>query len=140
MDRQRKLRARKRILFTFAEMIIYIAAVYFGIVLQSSAYVMFPLMLLFPVAVAITFSGGSYTAELFKHKIFSKLGSLSLAIYFTHNSAPLRLVTYFFPGRSYKFSVALIIGFTVISVFVYFLLIKLMKYCVGKIKDFFAEA
>lgn len=101
---------------------------------------MFPVMLLMPVGVAITFSGISYTAELFKAKAFSKLAPLSLAIYLTHDGIANRLVNYYFSGLSYKLSVALSAGFMIVFILIYFLLIKLMKLCAAKIKKFFNES
>lgn len=128
-----------RILFTAAELLIYITIAYFWLVLKNSALVMFPLMLLLPAAVAITFSSKSYTADLFRHKIFGKLAPLSLAIFLTHDATPVRLVRNYFAGKSYKMSVLLMICFTVEMIVIYFVLIKLLKFCVKKGRAFLEE-
>lgn len=128
-----------RILFTAAELLIYATIAYFWLVLKNSALVMFPLMLLLPVAVAVTFSGQSYSAELFRHKTFGKLAPLSLAIFLTHNATPVRLIRNYFSGKSYKMSVLLMVCFTIAMIVIYFVLIKLLKFCVKKGRVFLAE-
>lgn len=126
-------------LYTVAEVAIYTIIAYFWIWKKSSHLIMFPIMLLMPIVIAITFNGKSFIADLFRHKVFSVLAPLSLAIYLTHCMTPKRLINLYFSGRSYKESVAIMAGLTVATMLVYFALIKLMKICVKKTKEVYGK-
>ena len=126
---------KRRIMLTIAEILLYV--IFFAVMLNTAAnkrYFMIPVMIL-PIIIAIVFSGKSYTCELFKHKLFSKCGSLSLAIYLIHWGARLIINEKFMPDISFKAAFALMIGFTAIGIVIYYLVIKLCRYTWKKIKD-----
>ncbi len=116
----------QRIVLTVIELFLYFSffAIWFhvGKVVQYNTVS----MMLLPAIIAIAFSGKSYTAELFKSKIFSKLGSLSLAIYLTHWSSEILLME-FMPDESYKFSLLLMVLITAVACVLYYTLMALAK-------------
>lgn len=125
---------KRRVILTITEAMLYV--IFFAVLLNTAAnkrYYMIPMMIL-PLIIAIVFSEKSYTCELFKHKIFSKCGSLSLAIYLTHWGA-LQIIMNLLPNLSFKISFTLMIGFTAISIVLYYLVIKLCRYIWKRIKN-----
>lgn len=120
------LKKPQKIAVTFLEIVLY--SVFFTVFLTpgQNYKTVFSIMLLLPIAVAITFSGKSYVANLFKLSVFKYLGQFSLAIYLNHWVARYVVKTVL-PGRSYGTSVALMIGLTAVACVVYFVTIKLLK-------------
>lgn len=78
---------KHRIFVTIAEVVVF--AIFVAIWLHAGLRTEYNYIvkMLLPVLIGIVFSGKSYISEIFKHKIFSKCGSLSLTIYLTHWTA-----------------------------------------------------
>ncbi len=86
----------------------------------------YSVLFILPVAVAISFSGRSYIGRIFKYNWMSIFSTLSLAIYLNHWIARM-VVSQYFSGCSYKLGVLLMIGFTMMSCLLYFLIIRLCR-------------
>lgn len=115
-------RSPLRAALTVLESIMYIAMIYIIFDTGSDYYTVYSMMLLMPIAVAITFSQKSYLSEIFKSRIFRKAGTLSLAVYLTHYSA-VRIVQCLFSGKSYKESCLLYGLFMIPILFLYFIIV-----------------
>lgn len=118
---------KKRIILTILEATLYIWIFIVWFKPSQSTKSLFSVMLLLPIAVAITFSGRSYISELFKAKWMKYLAPLSLMIYLNH-FAGRKIVQYLMPGLSYKVSVSLMLGFTVGFCILYAVILKVCQH------------
>ncbi len=102
-----------RICFTAAEIFIY--SVFFAVLVTNGENVdwILPILLLMPIAVAITFSQKSYVSNLFKAKFMGHLGTISLYVYLNHY-ASIQIVRSIFPDKGYVFCVFAAVFITVI--------------------------
>lgn len=116
------LNKHMRFFLTVAEVIMYLIffSAWFG--LQNNAVVM-SIMIMFPVPLAVTFSGKSYVGELFRFKWMRHFAPLSLIIYLNHGIAQ-GIVSTVLPGRSYKMCLKWMIILTVAFCIINTLLVK----------------
>ena len=91
----------------------------------------FSVMLVLPIALAITFSGKSYIYRLFHFKCMRFFSPISLAIYLNHWITRY-VVVQLFPGCSYKMSLSLMAAFTVVSCSLYYIIMKLCRFLWSK--------
>lgn len=123
-DRLRKHCGKRcRNIATAAELILYgiIFAVWFSP--RCTAESAYSVMLLLPIAAALSFSEVSYLSALFRAKIFRHLAPVSLAVYLNHICA-WRIVNELYLGRSYRFCLFAMIVFTAAICPVYFLTMR----------------
>lgn len=123
-DRLRKHCGKRcRNIATAAELILYgiIFAVWFSP--RCTAESAYSVMLLLPIAAALSFSEVSYLSALFRAKIFRHLAPVSLAVYLNHICA-WRIVNELYLGRSYRFCLFAMIVFTAAICSVYFLTMR----------------
>lgn len=116
----------QKILATAAEVVLYLFFFVIILIPGQNYKTLFSVMLILPIPIAITFSGVSYAAALFRWDKLRCLESLSLMIYLNHDTARM-LVSTCLPGRSYKFSVAVMFGLTILVCALYFVIIKLLR-------------
>ena len=114
-----------RILLTVTEVLLY--GVFFGtwFGLRTNKTTMTVLLLL-PIAIAITFSGQSYIVRLFRFRWMKCFAPLSLLIYLSHYPCIL-LVNNFFGGKSYADSVILTSVFTAASCLLNWFIVYVIK-------------
>ena len=103
---------RLRVLLTIAETVLYLAFFSVWFFAESNQSNML-IMLVLPVALAITFSEKSYLKCLFCSKWMKRLAPLSLYIYLNHWSA-MRIVEACHYGRSWKYCTAMMAVYTLI--------------------------
>lgn len=125
--REKFITKKQCITLTILEVALYIWIFVVWFTPEQSVKSLFSVMLLLPVAIAITFSGKSYTNNLFKAKWMKYLAPLSLMIYLNH-FAGRKIVQYLIKGLSYKESVAIMLGFTVLFCIVYAVILKVWRY------------
>lgn len=116
----------QKILATAAEVVLYLFFFVIILIPGQNYKTLFSVMLILPIPIAITFSGVSYVAMLFQWDKLRCLEPLSLMIYFNHYIARI-VVEACLPGRSYKFSVAVMFGLTILVCALYFVIIKLLR-------------
>lgn len=102
-----------RILLTVTEIFLY--GVFFGtwFGIRDNKAIM-AVILLLPIAIAITFSGKSYIVRLFQFDWMKYFAPISLAIYLNHWIGRV-LVRKYFAGYSYGFCVLMMAAFTLCS-------------------------
>lgn len=102
-----------RILLTVMEMILY--GIFFGtwFLLRDNKAIM-SVILLLPIAVAITFSGKSYIVRLFQFEWMKCFAPVSLTVFLNHWIGRV-LVQKYFEGNSYGFCVFMMAFFTLCS-------------------------
>ncbi len=102
-----------RILLTIAELFIY--SIFFAVLVLKGedAEWVFPMLLLMPIAIAITFSKKSYLSSFFKARCLKHLGTVSLYVYLNHNAST-QIVRAIFPDKGYVFCVFAAVFITVI--------------------------
>ncbi len=122
---------KQRILLTIAEILLYLLFFYVWFHTDGRPQYTYIAKLLLPVIIAVVFSQKSYISCLFKSKLFSKCGSLSLAIYLTHWAGE-KIIKEFYPDESFKYSLLLMVIFTACSCVVYYLLMFLAKFIWSK--------
>lgn len=130
---------RRRVLFTVLEILLY-AVVGYGAFLKTEAQkqTAYSAMLMFTIALAITFSEKSYVSCLFTHKSMRFMDSLSLVIYLNHITAK-NLIVELAPDMEFRQSLLWMAIVTVGICIVYYLLLYLFKFMWNtKIKKFFA--
>lgn len=128
--RDMKASRSMRVLLTFVEALLYI--IFFGtwFVLWYNYQLKTSIMsviLLLPIAVAITFSGKSYITGLFRFKWMSIFAPLSLIIYLNHWAAR-ELVLYLYKGKDYWFCVGKMAMFTTVFCVANVLIVSCGKY------------
>ncbi len=92
------------------------------------AAVLFPAFLLFPVLLAVIFSGKSYISRFFNKGVFRHCGTISMWIYMNHYVG--RLVVnnlYYFQRFSYVEKYLYMAGITMISVIISFVTLKMIS-------------
>lgn len=122
-----------RIALTIIELFLYI---FFFAVIFNCAYnpdLMFSILLLLPIAIAITFSGKSYLAELFKGKVFRCFGSISLYVYLNHNLA-INISRALFLEKGYWFCTLCAAALTAIICVVCYIGVRIVKLIITRIK------
>lgn len=128
---------RQRVVLTVAEILLYTVILSSLIRYGKDTSLMFPMMLLMPIAIAITFSGQSYLSNLFRSRIFKYCGSASLYITFNH-LVILQFIQYYMPfiiPKGYGYSVLIMLILTIILSIINFLIIKLGKLLIAKYKS-----
>ncbi len=86
----------------------------------------FSVLMILPVAIAITFSGQSYVIRIFRFKFMKYFGPLSLSIYLNHWVA-WTVVDNYFSDRSYKFCMLLMSVLTIFSCLLNMIIVKALK-------------
>ncbi len=116
----------QRYIVTFAEIVLYF--IFFDTVFHYSvnSKIIYSVMMLLPIAIAISFSKVSYISYLFQFKWMRFFAPISLAIYLNHNTGK-RLALGCFPKKSFEYKVIAMAGFTVAVSIIYFIIIKLIK-------------
>lgn len=92
------------------------------------ASVLFPAFLLFPILLAVIFSGKSYISKIFQSRIFSYCGTISMWIYMNHYVG--RLIVnnlYYFQNVSYIAQYFYMILFTLISMGISITVLRICK-------------
>ena len=120
----------QKTLLTVLEAVIYIWMLMGCFTAHSDSKGHFLAMLLIVPALALTFSGESWLAVLFSSPKLKFVSSLTTTIYFNHWSAR-RIVMTWFPGMSYKRSVAYMAAFTVVLCIVYWLILTVCRKLAG---------
>jgi peptidoglycan/LPS O-acetylase OafA/YrhL len=126
-----------KVLMTIFELLLYVT--FFVSIFRycNDTYIMYCIMILLPVAVAITFSGTSYVALIFRFRWMRYFASWSLAIYLTHNTAK-RIAVTIFSSYSFETKVIVMIVATILLSIAYFLLDKAIHLIWNyKLKSFF---
>lgn len=126
--------SRQQKYITILEAAIYILIFYSLFTSDRTIKYCYTVMLLLPVAVAITFSGKSHIRDKFHCKLFYGLDSISLALYLNH-WRPMKMTELMFPGGGYTHSVATMITLTLIQVCIYFGIIKAVKFIQKEMDD-----
>lgn len=127
------LKKKSAVIFiTVAEILLY--AVFFLVFLTNlgNAKVHYSIMLILPIAIGITFSGVSYMSRLFRLSVFKHVGSISLAIFLTHDIAR-RFVSIIFPKEGYINQSIYMIAVTAVLCVVYAVVIKLVRMLWNKV-------
>lgn len=116
----------QRYIVTFAEIALYF--IFFDTVFHYSvnSKIIYSVMMLLPIAVAISFSKVSYVSDLFQFKWMRFFAPVSLAIYLNHNTGK-RLALGFFSKESFEYKVIAMVGFTVVVSIIYFAIIRMIK-------------
>ncbi len=134
-----KLRQRTgkacRATVTALEILLYGLIFYVWFSPRCSAEPAYAVMLLMPVAVAISFSEASYISGLFRVPALKNLAPVSLAVYLNHISA-WRIVHGLYLGRSYKFCLFAVLVFTIVHCPFYFLIMRIAHLIWEKVKLF----
>ncbi len=117
----------QRVLLTIGEILLYLLFFYVWFHTDGRPQYTYIAKLLLPIITAVVFSGKSYVSSLFRSRIFSKCGSLSLGIYFTHWAGE-KIIKTFYPDESFKYSLLLMVIFTAVFCAVYYLLMFLAKH------------
>ncbi len=122
-----------RICLTAAEVFIY--SVFFVVLITygENTDLVCPILLLMPIAVAITFSQKSYVSNLFKAKCLRHLGTISLYIYLNH-FASMEIVQSVLPNTGYGVSVLAAAFITVILCFANYIAGRIIKRIFNYIK------
>ncbi len=120
------VKTKHRVLVTISEVLL-LAMFYkvFSITGKNYDYT-YVVIVLIPILIGIAFSQTSYVSYLFKSKIFSKFGSLSLAVYLLHWVGE-RIVIKCFNEADNNTKFLISLGITIISCVVYYLLQFLLK-------------
>lgn len=126
--------SRQQKYITILEAAIYILIFYSLFTSDRTIKYCYTVMLLLPVAVAITFSGKSHIRDKFHCKLFYGLDSISLALYLNH-WRPMKMTELMFSGGGYTYSVATMITLTLIQVCIYFGIIKAVKFIQKEMDD-----
>lgn len=128
-----------RVLLTVAEALLYLIFFATWVFSHDKAAIM-SVVLILPIAVAITFSGKSYIGNLFRFKWMKYFGPLSLYIYLFHNGIAMVIVKTFYPGRSWKFSTMMSAIYTLLFSMVCWFIIHFGKMLwEKKLKPFFTK-
>lgn len=102
------------VLLTVVEILLYL--IFFSVwMFTRSDQSIFSVLLIIPIAIAISFSGKSYVSKLFSFRWMRFMAPVSLLIYLNHYTAK-AVVTNVFPKMSYKMSVLIMAGLTVVFV------------------------
>lgn len=123
-----------RISLTITELILYMIFFYGIFTSVDNPNITFPTMLIFPIAIAITFSGKSYVSKLFKAKWLKCLGPVSLYIYLNHYLA-INIIRALFPTKSYWFCTACAAVLTAVMCVVCYIGVRIIKFIINKIKQ-----
>ena len=120
-----KINKNARILLTIAEAVLYLIFFvgWFNIYDRKA---LMAIVIILPIALAITFSNQSYICQLFRFKWMKYFAPLSFTIYLNHIAGRF-LTEYFFAGRSFKFCVAMMSLFTAIACLLNFAMVKFGK-------------
>lgn len=110
-----------RIILTVFEIILYLIFFATWFVVRKNTSIM-SVILILPIALAITFSQKSYVFNLFRFNWMRHFSSLSLSIYLNHWPARL-LVQFFFSGRSYKFCLVAMMLLTALFCFLNYVIV-----------------
>lgn len=123
-----KLKANKntRIFLTITEILLYAVMFWVFLIFKEKKAIM-SVILLMPIAVAITFSQKSYVESLFKFKWMKCFAPLSLSIYLNHIAAR-GIVDKFLEGQSFKKCILIMALVTIILCLIHFVLIKIGKW------------
>lgn len=125
--REKFAEKKQRIFLTILELVLYVWIFVVWFTPGQSKKSLFSVMLLMPAAIAVTFSGKSYSAEIFRARWMKYLAPVSLMLYLNH-FAGRKIVQYLMDGLSYKESVAIMLGFTAVFCIIYAVILKLCRY------------
>lgn len=127
-----------RVMLTAAEVLIYgiFFGTWFGL---RTAKTTMSVILLLPIAIAITFSGQSYIGRLFEFKWMRFFAPLSLMIYLNHHAAQL-IVAKYFAEKSYFKSVFLMAIFTAAICSLNFIVVKVIRMSRNKRQSVFTDS
>ncbi len=115
-----------RICLTIAEFFIYFLFFATLVANGENADWIFPVLLLLPIAIAVTFSQKSYFSVFFNAEWMKYLGIISLYIYLNHY-ASLQIVRSLFPSKGYAFCVLTSAAVTVILCFANYFTGKIIR-------------
>lgn len=116
----------QKLIITIAEAAIY-GLIFIALLMPGlSVNVKYSIMLLLPIALAISFSEASYFSTLFKSKAFHYCNTWSLAIYLNHWVA-LALTKQLFPNQDYAINLLLTFAITIIISAVNIILSKAVR-------------
>lgn len=121
-----------RLFLTITEILIYGIIFFTLFVIRDSRSIM-SVMLILPIAVAITFSQKSYVIGLFKYKWMKYFASISLLIYLNHEIA-MEIIAKIAIGQSYKICICMSAVLTFIASLLSVFIIKIGKPVWEKIK------
>lgn len=123
---EKQINKNGRILLTVTEIFLY--GIFFGtwFFIRDNKAVMSVLLLL-PIAVAITFSGKSHIVRLFQFEWMKCFAPISLTIYLNHWIGRV-LVQKYFMGNTYRFCVFMMAFFTLCSSLLSMFVIRIGKY------------
>lgn len=121
-----------RISLTITELILYTIFFYGIFTSADNLKIIFPTMLIFPIAIAITFSGKSYASELFKAKWLKCLAPVSLYIYLNHIIA-INIIRALFSAKSYLFCTACAAALTAVMCVICYIGVIIVKSIIRKI-------
>lgn len=131
------LNKASRIALTIAEVLLYFQF-FMTLFYVDNMKASVSALVMLPIPLAITFSGKSYAGCLFRFKWMKIFGPLSLYIYLNHWAAIL-IITKFYKARGLKFLLVVTFGLTLLFSLICFILVKLGKLILKKIKPVFAK-
>lgn len=112
----------RRIALTLSEIAMYTVFFLAWFNEKSDKNTVYGNMFLLVLITAVIFSGQSYVSHLFELNIFKYAGSLSLAFFLNHYNA-VKLADTLYPEAGYTFSVLLSLGFSAVSICIYYILL-----------------
>ena len=118
---------------TIIETILYLIFFLLLLTKGNEANLMFPIILLMPIAIAITFSERSYLSKLFNSKIFKHFGTISLYIYLNHWAA-VSVVRALFSGKSYWLCISAAAVLTAVLCIACNIGVRIIRFIIKKIK------
>lgn len=116
----------QKIAITFVEIVMYLTIFVSLFLWGDDSEVLHSILLVIPLALAISFSKSSYVWTFFNNKIFKLAAPLSLAIYLNHDAAK-RIVVVFFSSMSYFHRILAMIIVTAAMIVIYFGILRLMN-------------
>lgn len=139
-EKIKKLNPNKNLRIVFTILEIGLWTIFFVVwFVLGDPVALFSVLLILPIAIAISFSETSYISKIFTQKWMRCFNLLSLTIYLNH-FGPRILVNYMFPGQSYKFCVGMMAIFTVVACLINYAIVRLLKLLwENKLKNIFTK-
>lgn len=139
-EKIKKLNPNRKLRIVFTILEIGLWTIFFVVwFVLGDPVALFSVLLILPIAIAISFSETSYISKIFTQKWMRCFNFLSLTIYLNH-FGPRILVNYMFPGQSYKFCVGMMAIFTVVACLINYAIVRLLKLLwENKLKNIFTK-
>ena len=115
-----------RLLLTIAEILLYGIIFFTWFVVRDTRSIM-SVMLLLPIAVAITFSEKSYVIGLFKYKWMKHFAPISLLIYLNHELS-MEITAKIVENKSYKICILVSAVLTLVACLLSMLIVNIGKF------------